>query len=289
MTTPRVTVPVDMKCSKCGARSGDDWEQCFGSCPMPGSPHYSAAPAPEGGAVTHRQASDHAANSDDPLAAMLRDVDDRLNRDDPDIPGARASLHGARLAASYRALTTRSDVKPEGGAVRAWMFRESPSERWHVTMDRRSVDEYLKAFSTAEVHPLAIATREESPAEAGELGGAMERLGSAADFLEGDCVIVGDHEVRGNDLLAVLSALRVQPPAREDAQPVDATWHYTKDCPAPDALRVAVEAYLTAVDDLEIPVMSPSLGLHRKEAASQARGKLREALAALQAEQKGGA
>ncbi|WP_338575798.1 hypothetical protein V8J38_11400 [Brevundimonas olei] len=54
---------------------------------------------------------------------------------------------------------------PEGGAVRAWMFRESPSERWHVTMDRRSVDEYLKAFSTAEVHPLAIATREEAPAD----------------------------------------------------------------------------------------------------------------------------
>lgn len=66
----------------------------------------------------------------------------------------------------------------------------------------------------------ALATREEAPAEAGELGGAVDRLAGAADFLEGDCVIVGDHEVRGNDLLTVLSALRAQPPAREDAQPV---------------------------------------------------------------------
>lgn len=27
-------------CPKCGATSGDDWSQCGGSCPMPGSPHY---------------------------------------------------------------------------------------------------------------------------------------------------------------------------------------------------------------------------------------------------------
>ena len=32
-----------MKCSKCGALSGDDWKQCVGSCPMPGSPHYVAS------------------------------------------------------------------------------------------------------------------------------------------------------------------------------------------------------------------------------------------------------
>lgn len=29
-----------IKCPKCGAESGDDWSQCKGSCPMPGSPHY---------------------------------------------------------------------------------------------------------------------------------------------------------------------------------------------------------------------------------------------------------
>jgi hypothetical protein len=29
-------------CPKCGARSGDDWEQCLGRCPMSMSPHYKA-------------------------------------------------------------------------------------------------------------------------------------------------------------------------------------------------------------------------------------------------------
>jgi len=27
-------------CPKCDAESGNDWSQCEGSCPMPGSPHY---------------------------------------------------------------------------------------------------------------------------------------------------------------------------------------------------------------------------------------------------------
>lgn len=29
-----------MNCPKCQAKSGDDWSQCQGVCPMPGSPHY---------------------------------------------------------------------------------------------------------------------------------------------------------------------------------------------------------------------------------------------------------
>lgn len=31
---------VDTTCPKCGAVSGDNWSQCFGVCPMPGSPHF---------------------------------------------------------------------------------------------------------------------------------------------------------------------------------------------------------------------------------------------------------
>lgn len=27
-------------CPKCGATSGDDWSQCKGDCPLPGTPHY---------------------------------------------------------------------------------------------------------------------------------------------------------------------------------------------------------------------------------------------------------
>jgi len=36
-----------MPCPKCRASSGDDWEQCKGSCPIPGSPHYTPAPEEE--------------------------------------------------------------------------------------------------------------------------------------------------------------------------------------------------------------------------------------------------
>lgn len=31
-----------VSCPKCGATSGNNWGQCGGSCPMPGSPHYKA-------------------------------------------------------------------------------------------------------------------------------------------------------------------------------------------------------------------------------------------------------
>lgn len=27
-------------CPKCGAESGDSWDRCEGSCPLPFSPHY---------------------------------------------------------------------------------------------------------------------------------------------------------------------------------------------------------------------------------------------------------
>lgn len=33
-------------CPKCGMLSGDDWKQCGGSCPMPGSPHHTHPAAP---------------------------------------------------------------------------------------------------------------------------------------------------------------------------------------------------------------------------------------------------
>jgi ferredoxin len=33
---------IEGECSKCGFHSGDDWMQCRGVCPVPGSPHYVA-------------------------------------------------------------------------------------------------------------------------------------------------------------------------------------------------------------------------------------------------------
>jgi len=133
---------------------------------------------------------------------------------------------------------------PEGGAVEKRMIDagvSALSARYPILktpIDRDDIEAVLTA---------ALATREEAPAEARELAEAMERLGSAADFLEGDCVIVGDHEVRGNDLLAVLSALRAQPPAREDAQPVaDAVEPIER---AVAALKVHIEAIQVAKAD----------------------------------------
>jgi len=35
-------IPGAKQCPKCGVQSGDDWHQCEGQCPMPGSPHYNA-------------------------------------------------------------------------------------------------------------------------------------------------------------------------------------------------------------------------------------------------------
>lgn len=31
---------TEVQCPKCGGFHGNDWSQCNGSCPMPGSPHY---------------------------------------------------------------------------------------------------------------------------------------------------------------------------------------------------------------------------------------------------------
>lgn len=38
------SVAASKKCPKCKAKSGDDWSQCLGYCPMPMSPHYIAHP-----------------------------------------------------------------------------------------------------------------------------------------------------------------------------------------------------------------------------------------------------
>lgn len=35
-----MSTPTPTTCPKCDATSGDNWSQCDGVCPMPGSPHY---------------------------------------------------------------------------------------------------------------------------------------------------------------------------------------------------------------------------------------------------------
>ena len=70
-----------MPCLKCGAHSGDDWEQCNGSCPMIMSPHYT--PAPEGEAWRHVSQEEvaQAAKFASSNLAALRPTDTGANHD----------------------------------------------------------------------------------------------------------------------------------------------------------------------------------------------------------------
>lgn len=93
-----------MKCSKCGARSGDDWKQCGGSCPMPGSPHCAASPpareeAPDEGAGEATQVRvDWDEYADDIADAISDSIDmDWTSRD-----GARAVVSWLNENAPYR-------------------------------------------------------------------------------------------------------------------------------------------------------------------------------------------
>lgn len=161
--------------------------------------------------------------------------------------------------------------------------------------------------------PAALATREEAPAEAGEFSDAL----LAFLFRHGIKVALDVSEIEA----LRQTALRAQPPAREDAQPVASAYRVRPEMndpeewtlmhperafdyldrpgwetqplythPAPDALRVAVEALekikrgeVTVFDDeLQCNVVASMDGEEASEIAS-------EALAALQAEQKGGA
>jgi len=187
---------------------------------------------------------------------------------------------------------------PEGGAVPASLVRRLLAA-WP--------DDHVMGAPLAVDIAAALATRVEATAEAGEIW----NLTRYSPVSSGNNRAMMEEDEAGLYVLRK-DALRAQPQAREDVQPVawryrtapHRTWHLTERStdaeyeisdgsevqplfthPAPDALLEAVEAYLTAVDDLETPVMSPSLGLHRKEVARQALCKLREALAALQAEQ----
>ncbi|MDM8352854.1 hypothetical protein [Brevundimonas diminuta] len=181
---------------------------------------------------------------------------------------------------------------PEGGAVSETELRDAialilPMAKGyaaaHPVGSNQSYVDYVENL---------ITTREEAPAEAGEtiearfpeLNDDLIRMASTGN--------TGSLIEWGRFIERLQSALHAQPPAREDAQPVDASWHYTKDCPAPDALRVAVEA-LEAITDLSVNLRQggpDSSDLNDlSDALNTAVDVAHEALAALQAEQKGGA
>ncbi len=128
------------------------------------------------------------------------------------------------------------------------------------------------------------------------LGEGQKPNGWQFSLVQGDDIIpvadVIDHE-QARDLFDLIASA-VQPPAREDAQPVadavesgvfnvEAAFEQHEDThPAPDALRVAVEALKAARPAL--PNADAKSGKF-----AEVRAKIDQALAALQAEQKGGA
>ena len=60
-------LPVPSECPKCHADSGDDWRQCKGACPMPMSPHYTAAV----------RAAEEAGDTDEARALLAEQLNDK--------------------------------------------------------------------------------------------------------------------------------------------------------------------------------------------------------------------
>ncbi len=70
-------------------------------------------PAPAGERASIEEINAHASESQDPITSMLRDADERLHRDPPDILGAKVGLTGARMAVSIKALEAPPQPKGE--------------------------------------------------------------------------------------------------------------------------------------------------------------------------------
>lgn len=212
---------------------------------------------------------------------------------------------------------TAAPVREEGGAVRQAILDfnvEEYVDGYEFSGDEGfySPTEDERALLTDAIHgvisELSLTTREEAPAEAGE--DQFSRIEAIVRRFPGPIISDLDHgRLTGNDVLDLIDALRAQPPAREDAQPVgyliqvagshknhwrhathlhateaDAGKALDRDPdgdiiplythPAPDALREALSRAVRSYDGI-----SPR---HRPAWFDQA-------LAALQAEQKGGA
>ncbi|RIJ65137.1 hypothetical protein D1604_12515 [Brevundimonas sp. LPMIX5] len=211
---------------------------------------------------------------------------------------------------------------PEGEAVKGpWSWLTAYVEGDGDPADREyNCDDMVAAWRAGYT---ALATREEAPAEAGE----RETLRVLLDNLVIAQSLSKELRQRATDeARSYLYALRAQPPAREDARPVawdheglaktlcemdaahgGATWsrrtaeqkaHYRALArtiverhthPAPDALRVreALSALVIADDHRPRGLGTPSDWIRNSYAPAIALA--RKALAALQAEQKGGA
>ncbi|MGX1693182.1 hypothetical protein [Brevundimonas naejangsanensis] len=229
--------------------------------------------------------------ADNPSSNIIPMPREWFERAADDLEAIAVLMHGAGILSEGQASTltgldrveirkqvdalTAAPVREEGGAVLRIGDRVSLHSggggticniRYGIAMDLEDGSPDLgwapQNFLDTDANDIISATREEAPAEAGELAEAVERLTSAADFLEGDCVIVGDHEVRGDDLLAVLSTLRAQPQAREEAQPVARAHVYLND----DGLSADLEV----LDGTHMQVEDSPVSLYLRPPAPEA-------------------
>lgn len=237
---------------------------------------------------------------------------------------------------------------PEGGAVSIWSDARNVFVRYAELFAMTERYEEASAIADKAAREIeALATREEAPAPCKSCNGSGMDAGSRFNRCPDCCeeAPAGAGEVRRAikcltfeldrvhpnhktmfvhvaDLRVALSALRAQPPAREDAQPVawrfrdhpKNGWVYTgiggrhDGCevqslythPAPDALREAVEALKMARDYIHDVTTGGLVSAGNVKAILQGHtvnldmanadlAAIDQALAALQAEQKGGA
>lgn len=312
MTTPRVTVPPQaleaIAFNLCSLHDFDvafvrENERFATAVITEYVRALSAAPAPEGGAATFDRDALIALIMEETTDDIVADGWDRLGK--PNV-----------LVQGCRYIRRNAPPSPEGYA---------------------NPEAAAKQFAGFIADRL-LATREEAPAEAGEdVNWKAEYEAACAARIsdrQKSQEVINERDKWVAELLQERAALRVQPPAREDAQPfmfayedVDkpGDWRafrhqirrtdgsicpgralYTH--PAPDALRVAVEALETTrnrintwpIDDHETCMCGSTIEAHdigsghfpvsqADHAVSTIVAEINKALSALQAEQKGGA
>lgn len=247
-----------------------------------------SAPAPEGGAVPEWVVND--------IAELGVKIGNRffwLYKGESLVYGANAEdvKDGIVQHDEGGDMHWRPVFKREFGECAHPLNRADPTRIGTVSLD--DSDEWKPLHA-------AIATREEAPAEVGERDYPAEFEAWWATYRHRNRD-VADYSVKKQIAFDAFyhAALRAQPQAREEAQPVgvvdgligrlntaeldDGTPLYTH--PAPDALRVAVEALEKARDALHKHYVDWGGDPEDAVALGQAWAETEQALAALQAEQ----
>lgn len=244
MTTPRVTVPVEPTpdAYKIAASIAPDlFSGDYETAHRAASPYridvkqrekaeqvqavidlyramLSAAPAPEGGAF------DGESDGDTPLQAAAREAGWALSSMIDSAPWERRGQLQRiveRLGSAIDRLVWPwpGDDDRHDQIRAAWRAYADDHADDDGKIDVTEVDTCvaIACMKTIQLLSPALASREEAPAEAGEAARIVARHLPLADAPDTVCLPI---TMTAGDLRAVYAALRAQPPARDDAQPV---------------------------------------------------------------------